>query len=179
MSDDNELHVPDDGFAPPEPEVEHADASPENDRASALRALRSLEATQERVAKNAKRETEEAKGKLVMELLPVLDNLDRTIQASREHRGDPAVLEGVRMVRAQLEGVLLRYGVEKIDATGKRFDPSLHEAVGLQPVTDARANGMVAQQYEPGYAFNGKLLRPAKVMVAKYQAPAVQRGFWH
>lgn len=176
MADEDELHVPDDGFAPPEASV---DASPEADRTAALRALRSLEAAQERVAKNAKRETDEAKGKLVMELLPVLDNLDRTIQASREHRGDPALLEGVRMVRAQLEGVLLRYGVEKIDASGKKFDPSIHEAVGVQPVADPRANGLVAQQYEPGYAFNGRLLRPAKVMVAKYEAPPVQRGFWH
>ena len=175
MADHDELHVSDDGFAPPE-----APTVPEGDgRAAALRALRSLEAAQERAQKQIQRETDEAKGKLVMELLPVLDNLDRTISAAREHAGDPAMLEGVRMVRSQLEGVLARYGVEKIDATGQMFDPSQHEAIGLHPVHDPRANGMVAEQYEPGYAFGGKLLRPAKVLVAKYQQPQPRGTYWY
>jgi molecular chaperone GrpE (heat shock protein) len=163
MSDENQLPV-----------VEEEPAAPEagTDRAAALRALRSLEATEARVERNAKRETDEAKGKLVMELLPVLDNLDRTLHASQQHRGDPALLEGVRMVRAQLESVLLRYGVEKIDATGQRFDPALHEAIGVAPVADPRASGLVTQQHEAGYQFAGRLLRPAKVQVGKYTPPS-------
>jgi len=175
MADHDELHVPDDGVAPPE-----VPTAPEGDgRVAALRALRSLEAAQERAHKQIRRETDEAKGKLVMEILPVLDNLDRTIEAARQHGRDPAMLEGVRMVRSQLEAVLVRFGVEKIDATGKLFDPAQHEAVGLQPVHDPRANGMVAQQYEPGYAFGGRLLRPAKVMVAKYQQPQPRGTYWY
>lgn len=173
MSDADEPHVTEDGAALPV-------STPEPDRAAALRALRSLEAAEVRVQKNAQRETDEAKGKLVTELLPVLDNLDRTIQAALQHRGDPALLEGVRMVRSQLEGVLLRYGVETIDATGQRFDPALHEAVGVQPVTDPRANGTVTQQHQPGYQFAGRLLRPAKVMVGKFTAPAARApGYWY
>lgn len=163
MSD--EIHVEPEAVAPV------VEAAPEADRAAALRALRNLEAAEARVERNAKREADEAKGKLVMELLPVLDNIDRTIQASREHGGDPALVEGVRMVRAQLEGVLQRYGVEKIDAEGQRFDPALHEAIGVAPVADPRANGQVMVQHEPGYAFAGRLLRPAKVLVGKYTQP--------
>lgn len=173
MSDEETLHVGEACVAPPEPE---------NDRAAALRALRSLEATEARVERNAKRETEEAKGKLVMELLPVLDNLDRTIEAAAQHGGDRAMLDGVRMVRAQLEGVLAKYGVETIDATGQRFDPSIHEAIGLAPVADPRANGVVMVQHAPGYQLKGRLLRPAKVLVGKYQPPAVPpppRPYWH
>jgi molecular chaperone GrpE (heat shock protein) len=173
VSDEETLNVAEDGTAPPEPET---------DRAAALRALRSLEATEARVERNAKRETDEAKGKLVMELLPVLDNLDRTIEAASQHGGDQAMLEGVRMVRAQLEGVLAKYGVETIDATGKRFDPSIHEAIGVAPVADPLANGVVMVQHQPGYQFAGRLLRPAKVLVGKYQAPAlprVPRPYWH
>jgi molecular chaperone GrpE len=169
MSDHNELHV----------EEQAVESAPGDERAAALRALRSLEATQERVVKNAKRETEEAKGKLVMELLPVLDNLDRTIAASKQHGGDPALLEGVRMVRTQLESVLQRYGVEKVDAAGQKFDPAIHEAIGVHPVADPRANGFVVQQYEPGFAFNGKLLRPAKVLVGKFQGQRVPGPYWH
>lgn len=173
MSDEQTLHVAEPEVAPPEPE---------NERAAALRALRNLEATEARIERNAKRETEEAKGKLVTELLPVLDNLDRTIDAAAQHGGDAAMLEGVRMVRAQLDSVLAKYGVETIDATGKRFDPSLHEAIGLQPVADPLANGVVMVQHQPGYQFGGRLLRPAKVLVGKYQAPAlprVPRPYWH
>jgi molecular chaperone GrpE (heat shock protein) len=143
----------------------------EIDRTAAIRALRSLEATEARLMRNAKRETDEAKGELVMELLPVLDNLDRTIEAARQHRSEAVLLEGVRMLRAQLEAVLLRYGVEKIDATNQQFDPKLHEAVGVTPVADLRAHGAVTHQAQPGYRYAGRLLRPAKVIVGKSTRP--------
>jgi molecular chaperone GrpE len=150
------------------------------DRQAALRALRSLEATEARLERNARRESEEARGKLVQELLPVLDNLDRTIRAAHANRSDPAMLEGVRMVRHQLDGVLRGYGVERIDALDQRFDPSVHEAIGVTPVYDPRSNGVVLQQAEPGYRLAGKLLRPAKVNVGKLvSAPAVgARSYW-
>jgi molecular chaperone GrpE len=152
------------------------------ERQAALRALRNLEATEARLARNAAREADEARGKLVQELLPVLDNLDRTIAAGAApgHRGDPAMLEGVRMVRQQLEGVLRGYGVERVEAVGQRFDPSLHEAIGLTQVADPARHGVVVQQAEPGYRFAGRLLRPAKVSVGKLAAPAYapQRPIW-
>ena len=139
-------------------------AEPETDRVAALRALRSLEATEARLERNAQRESEEMRGKLVAELLPVLDNLDRTIR----HGGDPAMLDGVRMVRSQLEGVLRGYGVERISALGRAFDPSQHDAIGIEVVRDPHENGLVVAETEPGYAFGARLLRPAKVTVGKY-----------
>lgn len=157
----------------PEPVADLA-ASPAADRQAALRALRSLEATEARLERNAKREAEEARAKLVQELLPVLDNLDRTIRAAQSHRSDPAMLEGVRMVRQQLEGVLRGYGVERIEAVGQRFDPSVHEAIGMLAVDDPERNGVVVQQAEPGYRFGARLLRPAKVNVGKLVAAPYQ-----
>lgn len=141
------------------------------DRQAALRALRNLEATEARLERNARREAEEMRGKLVSDLLPVLDNLDRTIRAAETGRGDPAMLEGVRMVRQQLEGVLRGYGVERIDALGQRFDPAVHDAIGMVPVGDPHRHGLVIHQAEPGYRFAGRLLRPAKVSVGKLAAP--------
>jgi molecular chaperone GrpE len=151
-----------------------------DDRQAALRALRNLEATEARLTRNAKRDVEEARGKLVQELLPVLDNLDRTIRAAYAARSEPAMLEGVRMVRHQLESVLRGYGVERIEALDQRFDPNLHEAIGVAAVSDPRRHGVVVQQAEPGYSFGGKLLRPAKVSVGKLVAPldAVPRPVW-
>ena len=142
-----------------------------SDRQAALRALRNLEATEARLERNARREVDEARGKLVIELLPVLDNLDRTIRAAQAGRGDPAMLEGVRMVRKQLEGVLRGYGVERIDALHERFDPAIHEAVGMTAVSDPQRDGVVVHQIEPGYRFGGRLLRAAKVSVGKLVAP--------
>jgi molecular chaperone GrpE len=150
------------------------------DRQGAVRALRNLEATEARLERNARREAEETRGKLVQELLPVLDNLDRTIRAAQAGRSDPALLEGVRMVRQQLEGVLRGYGVERIEALGQRFDPAVHEAIGMIAVDDPHRHGAVVQQAEPGYRIAGRLLRPARVSVGKLVAPQHSRPapFW-
>lgn len=148
------------------------------ERSAALRALRSLEATEARLERNARREAEETRGKLVQELLPVLDNLDRTIRAVHG-RSDPALLEGVRLVRQQLEGVLRSYGVERIEALGQRFDPAVHEAIGMIPVDDPQRHGAVVHQAEPGYRMSGRLLRPARVSVGKLAAPLHRAApFW-
>ncbi|HMG54149.1 MAG TPA: nucleotide exchange factor GrpE [Kofleriaceae bacterium] len=148
-----------------------ASADPAVDRQAALRALRNLEATEARLERNARREADETRARLVQELLPVLDNLDRTIRAAQAGRGDPAILEGVRMVRQQLEGVLRGYGVERIDALGQRFDPAVHEAIGMVAVDDPQRHGAVVQQAEPGYRLAGRLLRPARVSVGKLASP--------
>lgn len=164
--------VPDD--LPSQPVAAAAPSAPqpvETDRQAALRALRSLEATEARVARNAKRESDEMRARLVQDLLPVLDNLDRTIRAAETGRSDPGMLEGVRMVRHQLDGVLRGYGVERVEATGERFDPALHEAIGVTPVSDPQRHGVVVQQMEPGYRFGERLLRPARVNVGKLLSP--------
>lgn len=150
------------------------------DRQAALRALRNLEATEARLERNARREAEETRGKLVQELLPVLDNLDRTIRAAQTGRSDPALLEGVRLVRHQLEGVLRGYGVERIEALGQRFDPAVHEAIGMIAVDDPQRHGAVVHQAEPGYRMAGRLLRPARVSVGKLVAQQHSRpaSFW-
>jgi molecular chaperone GrpE (heat shock protein) len=150
------------------------------DRLAALRALRSLEATEARLERNARREADETRGKLVQELLPVLDNLDRTIHAAQAGRSDPALLEGVWMVRQQLEGVLRGYGVERIEALGQRFDPAIHEAIGMVSVDEPQHHGAVVHQAEPGYRMAGRLLRPAKVSVGKLVAPPLPRpaSYW-
>jgi molecular chaperone GrpE (heat shock protein) len=149
------------------------------DRQAAVRALRNLEATEARLERNARREAEETRGKLVQELLPVLDNLDRTIRAAQGGRNDPALLEGVRMVRQQLDGVLRGYGVERIEAIGQRFDPAVHEAIGMIAVDDPQRHGAVVHQAEPGYRMSGRLLRPARVSVGKLVAPLHRPAqFW-
>jgi molecular chaperone GrpE len=144
--------------------MEEMQQSAEQERDSLRRALRDLEAAEARVQRNAARVYDETREKLVGELLPVLDNLDRTIRAA-EDQSDPSLVEGVRMVRSQLEAVLARYGVTRIEATGQPFDPAIHDAVFTVAVTDPRYDRLVIDQVEPGYRFADRVLRPAKVTV--------------
>jgi molecular chaperone GrpE len=151
------------------------------DRAQLTRAMRDLEAAQARVERDARRVHDQTRSQLIGQLLPVLDNLDRTIASARHHGDAPAVLEGVRLVRSQLEGVLRGYGVERIDARGAAFDPALHDAISVVPAIDPRDHNRVIDQIEPGYRFNDQLLRPAKVVVGRRQGPPAGYGFpgWH
>lgn len=136
-----------------------------SDREALRRALRDLEAAEARVKRNAERAYEEARASLVPELFDVLDNLDRSIEAARA-RSDPALLEGVQMVRKQLDDILVRFGAERIDATGGRFDPNVQEAVSSVSARDPEQHMTVLEQISPGYRFGNRLLRPAKVVVA-------------
>lgn len=151
-------------------------AGKEPDRASMVHALRDLEAAKARVERDAKRVADEMRETLVHKLLPVLDNLDRTIRAASDHGDAPAVIEGVLLVRSQLEGVLRGYGAERIAAKDHAFDPRKHEAISMLPVNDPRLNGRVIDQVEAGWSFGERLLRPAKVVVGRYQQPPQQRA---
>ena len=137
------------------------------DRATMTRALRDLEAARARVERDAEAVFEATRKKLVAELLPVLDNLDRTIRAATEHDEAPVILDGATLVRAQLAGVLRGYGVEQFAAIGERFDPRVHDAVGMAPVRDPARASTVLEVIEPGYRVGDSLLRPAKVVVGR------------
>ncbi len=142
----------------------------EPDRTTLRRAVNELDAARARVEREALRIGDETRGKLVAELLPVLDNLDRTIRAAQDHGEGRALLDGVLAVRAQLETVLRGYGVQRIDAIGSTFDPSKHEAIAVIPIRDPARHSLVIDQVEPGYRFGDSLLRPAKVVVARLVA---------
>jgi molecular chaperone GrpE len=107
------------------------------------------------------------------ELLVVADNLQRTIAAIEDHASataiDTALIEGVRATERVLTKALERFGVRRIPAVGERFDPTRHEAV--MEVEDAsRPAGTVTSALEDGYTIHNRLLRPARVAVAKSPA---------
>ena len=139
----------------------------EPDRAALGRALRDLEAAKARVERDAQRAQDEMRQQLVRELLPALDNIDRAIAVAQQHRDAPAVVDGVRLVRRQLVGILERYGVRRLEARGQPFDPAVHEAVSMVAVPDPRHDRLVVEQLEPGYLMGDHLLRPAKVVVGR------------
>ncbi|MBZ0274121.1 nucleotide exchange factor GrpE [bacterium] len=102
---------------------------------------------------------------LILSMLPIIDNFERAIShASATHDPD-AMIDGVRLVLKQLHDTLSQNGVRKIDASDQQFDPVYHEAMASMETAD-REPGTVIAQYEPAYLLHGRLLRPAKVVVA-------------
>ncbi len=138
-----------------------AQAGPSSEELRA--ALRDFEAARTRVEREAKRSQEEARGELVRELLPVMDNFERSLRSADKH-ADPLLFEGVEMIRAQLSRVLRKFGAERMESVGQPFDPALHEAISTTPSSPSFA-GRVVHQLEAGYRFDGKVLRAAKVVV--------------
>ena len=135
--------------------------------ASLSRALRDLEAAKARVERDARASAQELREKLVLELVPVLDNLDRTIKAAEQAGDAPSVVDGVRLVRDQFMNVLTRLGVERVEAKHRKFDPKVHDAISVVPVNQPGFHDVV-DQIEPGYRFDTRLLRPARVVVGRY-----------
>jgi molecular chaperone GrpE len=116
--------------------------------------------------KRATREREEfvtfANERLVKELLPILDDLERALVAATEHQ-EAALEDGVRLVHQSLAGLLSRQGLKEIDAAGK-FDPHVHEALLSQP--SEAEEGSVIDIVQKGYTLGDRVVRPARVVVA-------------
>jgi molecular chaperone GrpE len=120
---------------------------------------------QKRWQRDLAQEKRYAFGPLILDLLPVLDNLDRTMQAARKAKESGPLVQGVAMVQAQILEMLRRHGITRIDAKGKPFDPNAHDAVMQQPSQEAPP-GTVLQVLEEGFMLHDRVLRPAKVIVA-------------
>ena len=100
--------------------------------------------------------------------LPVLDNLDRVLHVS-EDSDVASVIKGVSMVREQFLSVILDMGIERVETVGKHFDPVRHEAVSTEPVAEEERDGVILEEYLPGYAAEERILRPARVRVGTYR----------
>jgi molecular chaperone GrpE len=123
--------------------------------------------------KRAAREREDyvrfAGESLVRELLPVLDNFERALQAARQDPAAAAVTAGVELIQRELLRVLERAGVTPFSAVGAPFDPERHEAVARVPAA-GRPDMTVVDETSRGYLMHGRVLRPAQVTVAMKDA---------
>jgi molecular chaperone GrpE len=123
---------------------------------------------QKRIQRERADERRYALSAFARELLTVLDNLQRALDAARKQAEKGPLVQGVSLVESQLLDIFSRFGIIPIEALGRPFDPNLHEAVLHQPREDT-ASGTVIEVIEPGYRLHERVLRPAKVVVA---APA-------
>jgi len=134
--------------------------------------LMRLQADFENFRKRAAREREESHHfgaqNLVKDLLSVVDNLDRAIDHARQSGGGDleGLLQGVELVHRELLGVFEKHHVTTVDALGKAFDPSIHEAIAQAPDGSVQPNTVI-DELQKGYQLRDRLVRPARVVVAK------------
>ncbi|MBN1527681.1 MAG: nucleotide exchange factor GrpE [Thermoleophilaceae bacterium] len=129
----------------------------------ARRAQADFENYRKRAAREAAAAGERARGGLVRELLPVVDNLERALGSAGD--AEKHLAEGVALVHSELVAVLERNGIEQFDPKGDAFDPTVHEALSTRSEEGAEP-GVILDVVEKGYRSNGQVLRPARVVVS-------------
>ena len=149
-------------LSPPEEQAVEEAPPPADD--AYLRLAADFDNYRKRVAREHAELTTRANERLVNELLPVLDDLERALEAAAEHE-EAKLEEGVQLVHRSLATLLERHGLKEIDTEGA-FDPHVHEALLAQPGEGAE-EGSVLQVLQKGYRLGDKVLRPARVIVAE------------
>ncbi len=136
-----------------------------------LRTAADLENFKKRAARERIETAQAAATALIQKLLPVLDHFEMAQSAAQTAQDDKlaSLQAGVAMIQEQLKNTLAESGLEEIDASGKPFDPTWHEAVSQQETADV-PEGHVVRQLRKGYKLRDRLLRPATVIVAKKPA---------
>ncbi len=155
-------------FDPADPSGLEAELAAEKDRNLRLQA--ELQNVLSRKSREVSEERKYGALPLMRDVLPVLDNIDRAIQATEKGEGEinpqtKSLLDGFRLVKQQLVTALAQHGCEEIPAEGETFNPDLHAAILQQPSEEHPA-GVVTMQTQAGYQLAGRVVRPSQVIVS-------------
>jgi len=144
-----------------------SEATVSSQRDAVLRAKASEENVRRRAAQDVEKAHKFALNKFANELLPVADNLERAIGAADlENEATKSLVEGVEMTLTSFTSALEKSGIKQVDPKGEVFNPELHQAMTMIEVPGAKPNTVI-DVMQKGYEMNGRLLRPAMVVVAK------------
>lgn len=150
-------------------QIDEADEDFETKAAEYLEQLQRLQAEFSNYRKRVEKERETlftvAKGEMILNLLSVLDDFERMVNHHAEK--EEYSLDGVRLIYQKLKKILIDEGLEEITSIGQRFNPEFHEAVDVEETNKEHA-GLVMEEWQKGYRFGGKLLRPSRVKVGKH-----------
>ncbi|MBM7454374.1 molecular chaperone GrpE [Oceanisphaera litoralis] len=154
-----------------EQQLAEATASAQAEKDNALRALAEMENLRRRAAQDVEKAQKFALEKFAGELLPVIDSLERALEhTDKEDNAFASVMEGVELTLKSLLSTVEKFGVLPIDPQGEAFDPNKHQAMSMVESAEVAPNSVLAVMMK-GYELNGRVLRPAMVMVAK--GPAI------
>lgn len=134
-----------------------------------LRLAAEFDNTKKRLERDREISLKYAEENILKDLLPGIDNIERAMDQGQEANSIEGLLEGVELTRDGLLATLEKYGVKAIDSIGQPFDPNIHEALAMEQ-TDAMEPNMVLREFQKGYFYKDRLLRPAKVIVSKASA---------
>jgi molecular chaperone GrpE len=140
-----------------------------------LRKQAELENYRKRVEKDKSELIKFANENLVNDLLPVMDDFERAIQAAESIQDPKVMREGIKLIFSQLQAVLSKAGLEGVSALGEKFDPTKHEAVRLIE-SHEHEDYTVLEEVRKGYTLNKRILRPSMVAVAKNKTPETQNA---
>lgn len=104
---------------------------------------------------------------LILEILPMLDNFERGLNAAEESKNFDALVEGIKMVHSSIHTLFEDYKITPIDAVGQEFDHNLHQAMNFMGTEDESLHNTVAEEFEKGYYMDDKVIRTSKVIVWK------------
>jgi molecular chaperone GrpE len=143
-------------------------------RQTLLRRQADFDNYRKRIEKERADDSKRATARLVESLIPVIDGFEHALAAHHEKEYE-VYRKGFELIYKLLVDNISKLGVERIDPTGKPFDPHLHQAMDRTETTD-HEDGTVLQTFQAGYVFNGRVLRPAMVRVAVNPTAASNRG---
>ena len=150
-----------------EAQLEAAQQASLEERERAIRAVAEMENLRRRAAQDVEKAHKFALEKFAAELLPVLDNLERAIElADKENDTLKPMIEGVELTLKSMQSGVGKFGLVALDPTNQPFDPNAHQAMSMVPSADVAPNTVIAVM-QKGYELNGRVIRPAMVMVAK------------
>ena len=136
---------------------------------------RETDETRQRLNRSADERAANEKARFITDFLPVLDDLQRAINAVSENAPREAMLEGIRSIANSFQNALTNAGVEPVGSVGEEFDPELHEAVDTADA-DPEMDGRVIREYSRGFRMGDRLLRPARVTVGRTSGNTDQSG---
>ncbi len=156
-----------------EQKLEQATNQAVEEKDRALRTVAEMENLRRRTALDVEKAHKFALEKFASELLPVLDNLERTLQvADKTNEAVKPLLEGVELTLKSMASSVAKFGVIAIDPQGQLFDPNQHQAMSMIENPDLAPNTVIAVM-QKGYELNGRVIRPAMVMVSKAPTASV------
>jgi molecular chaperone GrpE len=129
-----------------------------------------LEKTKQRLERDASQQKERERGELARPLMDVLDALERSLASAETARDLKPVVEGLRMVHLLMVQKLGELGLSRIETSGRPFDPAVHEAAAVVPVSDPALDRMVTAELRPGFLHGERVVRPALVQVGRLQS---------
>ena len=150
----------------------NAEEAAEKAKGDLLRVQAEMQNLRRRTEQDIEKAHKYGQEKFSTELLSVMDNLERALDAASQHDDEvvKAIYEGVDLTLKSFNDCFSKFAIESVDPLGEPFDPQLHQAMSMQDAPDAEPNTIISVM-QKGYTLHGRVIRPAMVMVAKVKGP--------